>query len=357
MPACHRYLLIFPSLLCPSGNKTRNGSVIEPNCVHLLQNAKEPWYGSCHWFLCWAKKSDYFKVYGADLRYVTAAAKQLRLKQLPGKYKQHFPILLTAVGQHVDSSCNRYFKSTLPAMWSASDLDQLVGFYRLRVNSDVCSYLANTWTSNADPGLQSKPVFSQGGRRSEVRCGSVSQLPPWFPVPEASYQRREKERGGRRTFKRRARQHRRSKASKGFMCASKVLPAFISMRSCFASGLKGLGPKFRDIDSSKTVHLHQASCIPACYILFINPNFLRGVPVIVLVIENSSLFLPDHQTVLYQLTGWTEKMKALSPCSPSLIKTQPHSETWWRRQASGPLEFLQKNEREPVVPSWILNIM
>lgn len=97
------------------------------------------------------------------------------------------------MGQDVDSGCIGCLKSSVPA----SVPDQPVGFYRLRVSSDVCDYLANTWTSNADPELPSKAIFSQGGRRSEVRCGSVSQLPAWIPALRIKDRRRNEVAGGR----------------------------------------------------------------------------------------------------------------------------------------------------------------
>lgn len=58
------------------------------------------------------------------------------------------------------------------------------------------------FTSKTHPGLILKATFSKGGWRSEVRDGSLSQLPPSSRAAHPPSQRQENKRGGVQLYKR-----------------------------------------------------------------------------------------------------------------------------------------------------------
>lgn len=97
------------------------------------------------------------------------------------------------------------------------------------------------------------------------------------------------------------------KRAKDSCAHQKVPPAFVSMRSRFASVLKGLGTKFQGSDEVQMNNLG-INKLHSCTSYIIHaPRFSpRRVGYCFVDSKLSTLsspFLPDHQNVLYQLTG------------------------------------------------------
>lgn len=114
-----------------------------------------------------------------------------------------------------------YFKSTSLAWSQPAFFLPPGGFRHLPVSGEHVDI-------KDPPGLTLTAIFWKGGRRSEVRDGSVSQLPPSSPAADAPYQRRENKRSGTQP------------------CASKVSLAVVS--TC--SGFTALASTFQDIPVS-----------------------------------------------------------------------------------------------------------
>lgn len=214
---------------------------------------------------------------------------------------------------------NKHF---LQCGWPAFRLSRVV----FTASRWIQMYLVSTSTSKTNLGLTSKAIFSQGGWRSEVRDGSVSQLPPFFPVPDAPYQRQEKKRGGAQLFKR---VHvwldgGGDKTERSCERASEASPLLYRQFSAFFLILKLLGIKFQNILLSMWIKRHIN--LHSCMLRIIYPTtFLCDLPVNVFFLFKMVpflLFSCQTTKLLYQLTGWTQNTDSFSLLS-TLIKTQP----------------------------------